>query len=275
MKNKVLLNILTYIVLIAFLFFFLLPVIVLFSISVKSPSEPITESVLPRGGITFENFETVLKRTDFSLTIRNSFIISISTTALCVFLSSMAAYALSRIKKKFFKYYSRFILVFQMFPLVFLLIPLYIFFMNLHLLDNLLSVIIIYAGISLPLAIWVLKNFIDTIPFDIEEAALIDGCSRFKSFIKIVLPLIIPGLASVSLIVFIFAWKEYLLASIFLGKNNVQTMTLGLAKWVLQHVVEVPEMSAASVLAMLPLIVILFFAQNLLLKGLTAGAVKQ
>jgi len=127
---------------------------------------------------------------------------------------------------------------------------------------------------NLAFSIWMLKGFFDTLPQELEQAAMVDGCTRFGAWLRIVIPISLPGIGTVAIFTFINSWNEYTLASIFLRRDEVQTMTVGLQKFVLQFSSDWPLLMSASAMATLPTIIFLIFAQKLLIQGMTAGAVK-
>lgn len=216
----------------------------------------------------------VLFSTSFGQYLWNSVIIALAVVAFCVVFASCAGYALSRCRGKVFSGYVVFLLILQMFPLVLVLIPLFWIFKTLGLVDNQLSVAISYIAINLPFATWMLKGFFDSISIEIEEAAFIDGMGPAQSFLKIMLPLSLPGIATVAIFTFNNCWNEYMLASVFLRSNELQTMTIGLQMFQVQNNADWSTMMAASTIALIPSIIFLVFMQKYIVQGLTAGAVK-
>lgn len=226
------------------------------------------------GKFKLDNFFIVLTRTDYGRSIINSVIVSFFTTTICIIISSLTGYALSRFKGRFFKIYSLLLIILQMFPLVLLLIPLFIIFKFLHLINTLPTVIISYITLALPFSSWMLKSFFDTIPFEIEEAALIDGSSQFGTYFRIIMPLSLPGIAAVGSFVFIFSWSEYMLASIFLKTKLYRTLPVAIQLFKQQFYASWGQLMSAALLAAIPSFIILFFAQKYLVKGLASTAVK-
>ena len=216
----------------------------------------------------------VLFSTSFGQYLWNSVIIALAVVAFCVVFASCAGYALSRCRGKVFSGYIVFLLILQMFPLVLVLIPLFWIFKTLGLVDNQLSVAISYIAINLPFATWMLKGFFDSISIEIEEAAFIDGMGPAQSFLKIMLPLSLPGIATVAIFTFNNCWNEYMLASVFLRSNELQTMTIGLQMFQVQNNADWSTMMAASTIELIPSIIFLVFMQKYIVQGLTAGAVK-
>ena len=216
----------------------------------------------------------VLFSTSFGQYLWNSVIIALAVVAFCVVFASCAGYALSRCRGKVFSGYIVFLLILQMFPLVLVLIPLFWIFKTLGLVDNQLSVAISYIAINLPFATWMLKGFFDSISIEIEEAAFIDGMGPAQSFLKIMLPLSLPGIATVAIFTFNNCWNEYMRASVFLRSNELPTMTIGLQMFQVQNNADWSTMMAASTIALIPSIIFLVFMQKYIVQGLTAGAVK-
>ena len=161
-----------------------------------------------------------------------------------------------------------------MFPMMLMLIPLFLIYKALNLYNSPWSVIISYTCTNLPFSIWMLKGFFDSISFEIEEAAMIDGCSQMQTLRRIILPISMPGIATVGIFTFLNSWNEYTLASIFLRDQNIQTLTVGLQKFVMQNSNSWGEMMSAATIATIPTLIFLLFAQKYLISGLTAGSVK-
>ena len=161
-----------------------------------------------------------------------------------------------------------------MFPVMPLLMPLYVIYNKLQMVNTLWSVGISYTTMNLAFCIWMLKGFFDSIPRDLEGAAIVDGCTRFEAFIKIIMPLALPGIATVAIFTVLNAWNEYTLASIFLRKDQVMTITVGLQRFVQQNGADWPNLMAASTIATIPTVLFMLFAQKYLIEGMTAGAVK-
>jgi len=188
----------------------------------------------------------------------------------------MAGYAISRYKHelKILKLYSKILLVIQMFPTMLMLIPLFIIFKNAGLANSKLSIILLYLTFSLPFCTWMMSSFFDGIPIELDEAGMIDGCSVFQGFYRIILPVSGPGLAAVCIFAFIYCWNEYLLASVFLKREALKTLPVGIQVFIQQFSKEWGLLMAASVILIIPVVLFLIFMQKYLIAGLTAGAVK-
>lgn len=267
-------NLWTYIVLTVLILLLSLPLVSMIGTSFKNSSEVLGNTSLFPKNPSLENYEYVINKTSFLQNILNSLLISACVTLACIIAAAFAGYALSRFRGKFFGFYKAILYLIQMLPLVLLLIPLFMIIRTVGLYDTLFSVMVSYTAINLPICIWMLKGFFDTLPFDIEESALIDGCNQFKTFFKIIIPVSAPGITSVGILSFIYAWNEYMLASIFIRSKGLMTLTVGLSQFVLQNEVDWGALMAASTLASVPAVLLLVFAQKYIVRGLTAGAVK-
>ncbi len=160
-----------------------------------------------------------------------------------------------------------------MMPPVAAIIPIYIIMRNLHLLDTPWSLVITYLTFNLPFAVWLMRSFFREIPREIEESALVDGCSDFSAFRKIALPLAAPGLAATGILTFIFSWNEFLFALILTG-NKAVTLPVGIIGYMKETGINWGYMTAGGVLALIPVIVFTILVQKHLVKGLTMGAMK-
>ena len=251
-----------------------LPFLQMLMTAFKSRLEAISSTNFFPKQISFESFANVLSTSDFLANMFNSLKIALVVTILCILFAVMAGYAVSRFRGTVFSVYTTFMLVLQLFPGVLMLIPLFIIFRTLGLIDNHLSTILAYTAANLPFSIWLLKGFFDSIPDDIEQAGMIDGCSRFSSFWRLVLPVSMPGVSTVAIFTFINAWGEFTVASIMLRSDHLLTMTVGLQKFKQQFTTDWPSLMAASALCTLPTLCFLVFAQKYLIRGMSAGSVK-
>jgi ABC-type glycerol-3-phosphate transport system permease component len=188
--------------------------------------------------------------------------------------ASLAGYALSRYRIGATLGYSRLLLMVHMFPIFMSLIPLFIIFRVLRLTDTYWSVILIYAAFQLPFATWMFRSFFDSIPHDLEEAAMIDGCSRLQAFRYVVLPLCTAAFAAVTIFAFLFTYNEYLIANIFLRSESVMTVPVGIQQFMQQYGQDVGNLMAAATLAMLPTFVLFLFVQRYMLYTAIGSGVK-
>jgi arabinogalactan oligomer/maltooligosaccharide transport system permease protein len=224
--------------------------------------------------VTGEHFQKMLTSESFWIWTRNSVIVSIGTTLLGLALAIPAGYAFSR-----FKFRGRdpamfaFLLV-QMFPGVIILVPYFLVMKALGLLNTSFGLILAYSVTALPLCVWMLKGFFDTVPRELEEAALMDGCSQTQVFWKIVLPLSLPAVAVTALFSFLAAWNEFLLALTFNTSESMYTLPVGLASLISSTGQAWGDFAAASLLVSLPVVVLFIVFQRFLIEGLSAGGVK-
>jgi multiple sugar transport system permease protein len=258
-----------------FLAFALLPLYWLVKISLTPDKLLYTEGVaLWPSRVTLANFDFVLLNSMFPTFFLNSVIVSLGTAAVVTVLAAGAGYAFSR-----FRFRGRYALMFvllltQMFPLVMLIAPIYRLMAPLGLTDNLVGLIIVYTAFNTPFASFLMQSFFDGIPKDLEEAAMIDGCTRLMALRRVILPLTLPGLGATLGFVFTAAWSELLFALMLINSDSQKTFAVGLLTFVTKFSVGWGQMTAASVLALIPAVLFFVFIQRYLVQGLTAGAVK-
>ncbi len=204
--------------------------------------------------------------------LRDSLIISLATMLVSVLVGSLAAYSLARFRTGG-ENLSFWILSTRMFPPVASALPLFLIFKQIRLLDTYLALIIANTIFNLPFVIWLLKGFFEELPIELEEAALMDGCSLWGAFGRIALPLIAPGLVSTALFSFIFAWNEFMFA-LLLTRRNVRTLTIIVPSLVGGHEILWGEIAATGVMAIIPGILLSLLLQRYLVRGLTLGALK-
>ncbi|WP_415715639.1 carbohydrate ABC transporter permease [Roseibium sp.] len=230
-------------------------------------------SLVP-SGFTFENFSTVLVQTDFLAYFRNSLVVSLGTAAITTCIAAAAGYAFSRFDFRGKRLVIAVMLITQMFPLLMIIAPIYKIVAYVGLLNSLTSLIIVYTAFNIPFATFLMQSFFDGIPKDLEEAGMIDGCTRFTALRKIILPLTLPGLAATLGFIFTAAWSELLFALMLINSNATMTFPVGLLTFVSKFSVDWGQMMAAGVLALVPSCLFFIFIQRYLVQGLTSGAVK-
>lgn len=211
---------------------------------------------------------------DFLRFFLNSFFVSTMTTILAVAVAAPAAYAFSRFTFPGRQFLFFAVLLRNMFPAVIFLVPLFILMRLLGLVNTHGSLILTYLTFGLPLAIWLLKGFYDNIPIQLEQAARIDGASRFTAFVLIVLPLSVPGIIATAIYSFIGAWNEYIFAYTFLNKNEQLTLPVGIQRFFSENTTDFPGLMAASFLMSVPVVVLFLALQRYFVRALTEGAVK-
>jgi ABC-type glycerol-3-phosphate transport system permease component len=266
----------THICIIALIFLVNLPTISMAGTALKGRSKALSDiSLFPSpANWDFSAFKAVLFFTDFPLNLFNSLRVAFTVTLICIVIASMTGYTLSRFRGRFFSVYGTLLLILQIFPSVLLLLPLFVLFSRLKLTNTLYSLMLAYTAMNLAFSTWMMSGFFDSIPKELEESGMVDGCTRFQTFYKIILPISLPGIATVGIFTFINAWNEYTLASVLVQKKAMQTMTVGLQKFVQQFTSDWATLMAASSLAIIPTVIVLIVAQKYLIQGMTAGAVK-
>ena len=210
----------------------------------------------------------------FWLPIRNSLIVAGATTALCVTIGALAAYALARLRFRGRVVVLGLVLAVSMFPQITIVSPLYLLLRWLRLIDTYPGLVLPYLAFALPLTVWLLVTFFRRIPRDLEEAALVDGATRWQVLTRIVLPLAVPGLATTAILTFIYCWNEFLFALAFTLGPERQTVPVAIALFRGQYQVPWGEILAGAVLATLPVAAMVLLFQRRIVQGLTAGGVK-
>lgn len=225
---------------------------------------------------TLEPFRIILSpENPFLIWFRNSILIGLVTAIASLLFAIPAGYAFSRFRFRGRNVILLFIVASQMFPIVLLLIGIYIMYRDLGLINTLQGLILAYMTFALPFAIWMLKNYFDTIPRELEEAALIDGCTRFSAMVRVALPLIGPAAVSVGIFCFLVAWNELLFAMTLNTADAVRPLAPGLIiRYAGQYQSVYNEMMAASFFASIPVIIVFITLQRYVVSGLTLGSVK-
>ncbi len=228
---------------------------------------------------TLASYEKLLDPTnsvgqDFLRFFWNSLFVSTATTILAVIVAVPAAYAFSRFDFPGRKFLFFAVLLRNMFPAVIFLVPLFILMRLLGLVNTHGSLILTYLTFGLPLAIWLLKGFYDNIPYQLEQAARIDGATRFQAFLLIVMPLSAPGIIATAIYSFIGAWNEYIFAYTFLNKNDQLTLPVGIQRFFSENTTDFPGLMAASFMMSVPVVVLFLMLQRYFVRALTEGAVK-
>ena len=259
--------------LIILIFFF--PFFWIITSSFKSPEEIIATSttIIPRS-FTLEHYNKILFNSDFFIYLKNSLIVSFSSMIISIILSVSAAYGLHKLKFYGNKFVEYSLLVTYAFPGVILLVPIYLMFAKVNLLNSYFALIVVNVLFDTPFEVWMLKAFFKLIPNEIEEAAYIDGASRYIVISRIIVPLAAPGIASVAIFCFIISWTEYLFASILISGDDLKTLPVGLAGIVGQYQIDWGFLLSGAVLASLPVILLFVFIGKYFVSGLTEGAVK-
>jgi ABC-type glycerol-3-phosphate transport system permease component len=209
----------------------------------------------------------------FATALRNSVIVAVGTTLAGVAVAALAGYALARFDLPLRRYLLLMVMAVQMFPLVVLIIPLFVVMKALGLLDSWVGLIIAYLSFTTPLAIWLLRSFFETIPKELEEAAMTDGATRFGAMVRVIFPLAGPGLAATAIFSFIAAWNEFLFALTFVKKESLRTLPVALSSFVGQEQADWGAIMAASVLFTIPVVIFFLAVHRRLTTGMVAGSV--
>jgi multiple sugar transport system permease protein len=240
----------------------------------KSPAEinAIPPVIVP--SFHWDNFIAAIRQHELLHYIANSAIVASATTLISLAIASLAAFALARFNLRWGRYYLMLLLALSMFPQIAIAGPVWRLLNFLGWLNSYHGIIAAYISLSLPFAVWVLTTFFQALPRDIEEAALVDGCTRWQALRLVVLPLAAPGLFTAAILVFIHAWNEFFFALIILTFPALQTLPVGIALFPGEYTMPWGEIAAASTIATLPLVVLTLIFQRHIVQGLSAGAVK-
>jgi len=222
---------------------------------------------------TFENYRTVFTKYPFVKYIYNSVVVGISSTLISMMFGVPAAYAFSRFKIKKGDDLAFFILSTRIAPPTLVILPFFLLFSQINLLDTKFALTIVYLTFNLSFVVWIMKQFFDEIPKELDEAAMVDGCSRFQSFWKIVLPLSKSGLSATAILCLITSWNEFLFALVLTG-NNAKTLPIAITSFIQFTGTRWGELCAAATVMIIPLIIFGFIIQRRLVSGMTFGAIK-
>jgi len=223
---------------------------------------------------TLEHYRALFDERDFLTPIRNSLVVAGTTTIFCIAFGTLAAYALARLHFRGRAVILGFILAVTMFPQITIVSPLYLLLRELRLINTFPGLILPYVTFAMPLTVWLLVGFFRQLPRDLEEAAMVDGATRWQAFTRIVLPVATPGLAATAILTFLYCWNEFLFALSFTLGPERQTVPVAIALFRGQYQVPWGEILAAAVVASVPVAVVVLLFQRRIVQGLTAGAVK-
>lgn len=265
----------THALLLLFCMIALFPIWQVVNISLRPGDQLLSSTIeLIPTNASFENYKRLFLDTDFLRWIGNSAFVALAVTLTGVILASTAGYGFSRFKFAGRNFGLLTLLTTQMFPATMLLLPMYIMLINLGLINTYLGVIVVYSATALPFCIWTMKGYYDTIPVTLEEAARIDGCSRFQVFYRVILPLAAPALVITALFSFMTAWSEYLVAAQILQDSLLWTLPLGLKSFEASMSTQWGLYGSASLIVMIPVVVLFLALSRWLVSGLTLGSVK-
>ncbi len=251
----------------------LFPFAWILSLSIRTQKEVFTAILFP-DQVRLKNYIDAWKSFDFTALFKNSMVITLSSVFITVFISSLAGYGFAKFRLKGSNVLFHLILSGIMIPPIAIVIPLFVFMKRMGLYNSYPSIIIPYIVFGLPIATFIFKSYIQNINNDILDAARIDGCGEFGIFLRILVPIMKPAIATVTIFTFMTNWNEFLLAVIFLHDSSLYTLPLGMSVFVGQYSAPWQLIGAGVVISIIPVLVLFFILQNQFIKGLTAGALK-
>lgn len=274
-RGRTLRNLLTYGILIIALICTVFPIYWM----IKSSLTPNEEMYMPRpnlfpSSITFEHYVKLFTTTSFATNIRNSLYIAGLTTVLGLVISILGSYAMTRLRFPGRRFFQRSILLSYLLPTAVMFIPMYVAVSALGFNDNKNGLLIIYPTFVVPYCCYMLMSYFRAIPYSLEEAALIDGCTRLRSMVSIIIPIAMPGIAVVATFAFTMSWNEFLYAMIMTTKPAEQTVTAAISSFRYADHTIWGQLMSASVVASLPVVILYVVAQSMLISGKTDGSVK-
>jgi multiple sugar transport system permease protein len=261
--------------LVVFLVWTLVPFYWMIATSLKKDKEiyGFEATLIPRHP-TLDAYRRIFAQTPFVKYMRNSTVVAVGTTLASLALASLGAYALARLRFPGRKLIARGLIFTYLVPPSLLFIPLFAVLSTLSLIDTRSGLTLAYLGFTVPFCTWLLLGYFRSVPLELEEAALVDGCSRLGALVRIILPMSLPALAVVAFFAFTQAWNEFLYANVFVNSVDVRTVTTGLTLFIVEDVFFWGPMMAASCMATLPPLILYLVFQRWVVKGLTLGAVK-
>ncbi|WP_405792616.1 carbohydrate ABC transporter permease [Streptomyces sp. NBC_01506] len=265
-----------YLALLCYLIFLAFPLLWLLSTSFKSPQElgSIDPTWFPQHP-SLDNYRAAFDAQPLLNSALNSLLVAVSASAISVSIAVPAAYVMVRYKSRVSQAGTVWILVSQMFPFVLVIIPLFLVLKNLHMIDSLFGLIIVYVVWNLPFSLWMLQGYVKSVPLSLEEAAAMDGAGRLRTLVSVVLPMLMPGLVATLMFSFVTAWNEFFFALVLLKSPENQTMSVILTHFIgAEGAADLGPLAAASVLATIPSLLFFALLQRRLVDGMLSGAVK-
>lgn len=224
--------------------------------------------------LDLDSYREALRNWPLGRWVLNTLVVTVGATVLSLLVSIPAGLSVSRFRTRINRAFGGFVLVTQMIPATLLVVPMFIIFSRMGLLDTLWGLLLADTAFSVPLAVWMIKGFVDGIPVDLEEAAMVDGCSRLGSYARVTVPLAVPGIAAVAVFCFLVTWGEFFFARTLISSDDNWVLSVGLNSFQGQYVTHWSSMLAAAVLFAVPPLVFFALMQRRLVGGLTGGAVK-
>ncbi len=223
---------------------------------------------------TLGAYERLFEQTKFLTYFRNSIVVAGGATVLTVFVGSLAAYGITRFQFRGRELFASLMLFTYMFAPIMIVVPFYILMRQAGLTNSHMGLILAYTTFSLPFSMWLLRSFFQSIPLELEEAAMIDGCSRPQAVLRIIMPMALPGVIAVSIFTFIVAWNDYLFARVLIGADDLKTLPVGIQDLYESTITDWGMVMAAGVMITIPALIFFLAVQRYLIAGWGAGAVK-
>ena len=261
-------------VLAIWLVFTLFPLYWIFLTSIRPVREVTKKLYLPQSNSTLDSYRTLFSQYAFGTYIKNSFVVAFAASAFVIFIGMLGAYALARYK---FKGKSQIMLVFlvtQMIPGLIALAPLYLLISRVNLLNTLVALVFCYVGGMVPFATIMLRGFLQRIPPELDEAALIDGCNRFTALFRVVFPVALPGIAATFIFAFVQCWNELFLAMVLIDSDGNKTFPVGMRSFVGAYYIEWGGLAASVMIGIIPTVIMFGLMSKFMISGLSAGIVK-
>lgn len=254
---------------------FLFPYVFLALSSFKPAQEVITipPTFFPKT-FSIENYQEMYNYINVEKSLLNSFVSAFGSTAIAVLLGALSAFALVRANSKLSAILLAMVFFLKMIPLSAIAVPIYRIITSFGLYDTRIALVIVLAATNMPLVIWIMIGFFQSVPVSLDEAACVDGASSLVTFFRVILPVSVPGIATAGILTLFLSWNDFLL-SLMLTSANAKTFTVSLSEFLLGYQVNLGPMTAASFLFSFPIIILAIFAQKYIIQGLTAGAVKE
>ena len=257
-----------------FLIWTLLPIYWIFATSIKPDLLIYREPNIIPTQATISHYVKTLTATPFLMYMKNSFFVAGSVTVIAMFAGTLSAYAITRLRFSGRTWIARAIIVTYLVPAALLFIPMFQVVHQLGLMDNTLGLIVTYLTFTVPFATWMVSSYFKSIPMELEEAALVDGCNRLQALFRVIFPVLLPAMAIVALFSFTSSWNEFLYALIFINRDSQKTLTIGLIGLVRGDTFPWGPMMASSLMGSLPPIIVYVISQRWVVSGLAAGSVK-
>lgn len=263
-----------YLLIVLLLVFVLFPFFYMVSTAFKAEEDLFSSppKFLPRSP-TLMNFHQALQP-KFIRYFMNSFIVTIGTTIIVIAVALFSSYAFSRLRFRGRKFLLKIIIFTQLFPLIVIIIPIYVLYNKTGIVNTHLSLIIAYLAFTVPVGVWMLRGFFKGIPYNLEEAAMVDGCTRLTAFVRVVLPLARPGISATAVYIFIVTWQEFMFALTMLTGEKMRTLPVGILDFIRQYGVNWGGLMALSTLITVPVFILFLVLQRQFISGLTQGSVK-